>query len=116
MQNNKSGLRVGLRQSFALVLSLVLCLSLTGPIRAQSGGTIDAGTTIAVRTNEQIDVDRSDGRIFSGSVDQDVHDTRGQVALPRGTYVELIVRQITDNNEFAVDLESVSLNGRRLGV
>jgi hypothetical protein len=41
---------------------------------AQSAGTIDAGTTITVRTNEQINAGNSDGRVFSGVVEQDVAD------------------------------------------
>jgi hypothetical protein len=100
----------------ALLLGLVLASMLSAPVsNAQSGGTVEVGTTIPVRTNEEINVDRSDGRVFSGSVDQDVRDTRGAVALPRGTPVELLVRSISDN-EYALDLESVTVNGRRLGV
>jgi len=99
-----------------LLLGLVLAsMLLTQVSRAQSGGTVEAGTLIPVRTNEEINVDRSDGRVFSGSVDQDVRDTRGEVALPRGTHVELLVRSISDK-EYALDLESVTVNGRRLGV
>jgi len=82
---------------------------------AQSGGTVDAGTTIPVRTNEEIKATKTDGRVFTGSIDEDVRDTRGQVALPRGTYVELLVKEVADN-EYALDLESVSVSGRRLGV
>ena len=99
-----------------LLVALVVCLiSLPQTAAAQSGGTVETGTTIAVRTNEEISVDRSDGRIFSGVVDQDVRDGRGAVALPQGTYVELMVRSIS-NNEYVLDLESVTVNGRRMGV
>src|SRR5688572_16165964 len=99
-----------------LLLALVVCLiSLPQTAAAQSGGTVETGTTIAIRTNEEINVDRSDGRIFSGVVDQDVRDGRGAVALPEGTYVELMVRSIS-NNEYVLDLESVTVNGRRMGV
>jgi len=82
---------------------------------AQSGGTIPAGTTITVRTNEEINATSSDGRVFSGTVDQNVTDTRGQVALPSGSYIELLVRN-TGSNEYTLDLDSVTVNGRRLGV
>src|SRR5688572_10890162 len=97
------------------VASIVCVLPLSQAISAQSGGTIDAGTTIAVRTNEEIKASSSDGRIFTGSVDQDVTDRRGQVAIPRGAYVELMVKG-NSANEFMLDLESVTVNGRRLGV
>jgi hypothetical protein len=115
MTNYKADRRLpGLRLGLALLLASLLNL-MPATAGAQSGGTIDAGTTIAVRTNEEIKVTKSDGRVFSGAIDQDVRDTRGQVALPRGTYVELLVKEVGDN-EYALDLDSVSVEGRRLGV
>jgi len=104
------------RFSIALLMASMLCLPLlTGTVRAQSGGTIDAGVNIPVRTNEDINASKSDGRVFTGSVDEDVRDTRGNVALPRGTDVELLVRKAGDE-EYALDMESVTINGRRLAV
>lgn len=50
------------------------------------------GTTITVRPNESIDAERKDNRIYTGVVDQDVRGDNGQVAVPRGSTVELIVR------------------------
>jgi hypothetical protein len=64
---------------------------------AQSRGTIDAGTTITVRTNEAINASSSDGRVFSGMVDQDVVNRGGNVAIPRGASVEMLVRNIAKN-------------------
>ena len=82
---------------------------------AQSGGTIDAGATITVRTNEQINAGASDGRVFSGVVDQDVVNRNGNVAIPRGATVELLVKKIA-KNQIALDLESVTVNGQRYGI
>jgi len=105
-----------LHQAVVLLVVSVLCLvPFSEPTTAQSGGTIETGTSIAVRTNEEINANTSDGRIYSGEVDQDVLDTRGEVALPRGTYVELVVRNISAK-EYALDLESVTVNGQRMGV
>ena len=74
--------------------------------------TIAAGTSITVRNNEPIDARQTDGRVFSGVVHQDVLDADGNVAIPRGSDVELIVR--TDpNHDLALDLESVTVNGQR---
>ena len=98
-----------------LAASLLCLLPFSDTARAQSGGTIPADTTIPIRTNEEINVTKSDGRVFTGAVDQDVRDSRGQVALPRGTYVELLVKNVAPN-EYALDLESVTVNGRRMGV
>lgn len=79
---------------------------------AQSG-TVAAGTTVDVRTTESINVKNViDGRTFTGSVDRDVVDANGQVVIPRGSNAQLIVRKI-DNDEMAVDLDSVNVNGRR---
>jgi hypothetical protein len=78
-------------------------------------GTIDAGTTITARTNETISANNSDGRVFSGVVDQDVLDRNGSSVIPRGSSVELIVRKLA-NNQVALDLDSVTINGQRYGV
>jgi hypothetical protein len=77
--------------------------------------TIGSGTSVTVRTNEKIDAKKSDGRVFSGSVDQDVTDTNGSVMLPRGSSAELVVRQ-GSNRELSLDLESVTVNGQRYAV
>jgi hypothetical protein len=83
-----------------------------------SGGaprTIRAGTTISVRTNETIDVRNSDGRVFRGVVDQNVVDGSGNVAIPRGSGVELLVKNASNRN-LTLDLESVTVNGQRYAV
>jgi hypothetical protein len=85
------------------------------PTNAQSGGTVQNGTTLAVRTNEEINVFKSDGRIFTGAINEDVRDSRGQVAIPRGAYVEMMVKRVSDD-EYALDLESISVNGARMAV
>lgn len=76
-------------------------------------GSMPVGTQIAVRTNDAIDVrNSSDGRIYSGVVDRDVLDANRNVAIPRGSNAELIVRNVGSRN-LALDLESVDVNGRR---
>jgi hypothetical protein len=68
-----------------------------------------------VRTNENINANNSDGRVYSGMVEQDVRNESGYVAIPRGSSVELLVRRVS-NNELAVDLDSVTINGERYGL
>ncbi len=70
------------------------------------------GTQISVRTNETITAANGNGRVYSGVVSNDVIGTNGSVAIPRGANAELMVRN-AGNNEVAVDLESVSVGGRR---
>src|SRR5687767_11943714 len=64
--------------------------------RASAVGAIDAGTTISVRTNEDINVNDDDGRVFSGAIDKDVLSRTGNVAIPKGSAVELVVREVAD--------------------
>jgi hypothetical protein len=97
----------------ALLVGVMLwTISITPVANAQIVGTIDAGTTIAVRTNESINANDTDGRVFEGVVDKDVMNRRGNVAIPQGSPVELVVRQVTDT-ELAVDLDAVTVGGQR---
>jgi hypothetical protein len=85
---------------------------------AQSWKYIDpvpAGTTVQVRTTEAIDSQTLDGRIFRGIVESDVRDAQGNLAIPRGATAELVVRRDPDN-DLVLDLDSVTVNGRRYGV
>jgi len=76
---------------------------------------IEAGTLVPVRTNETIASDRSDGRVFTGFVEQDVRDASGRLAIPRGSSVELMVR-VAPDNDLILDLESVVVNGQRYAI
>jgi hypothetical protein len=76
--------------------------------------TIAAGVDVQVRTSETIDANTADGRIFRGVVDQDVSDTNGRIAIPRGSTAELIVKR--SGNELSIDLESLTINGERYAV
>jgi hypothetical protein len=76
---------------------------------------IDPGAILTVRTNEPISSARADGRIFTGTVDQDVMGSRGQVAIPRGSNVELIVRVARDN-DLILDMDSVTVDRRRYAI
>lgn len=73
------------------------------------------GTVISVRPNESIDVERKDNRVYTGIVDQDVRGSNEQLAIPRGSTVELIVRVAADN-DLILDLESVAVNGQRYAI
>jgi len=76
---------------------------------------IEKGTTITVRTDQTIDVDRPDSRVYAGVVDHDVYDENRRIAIPRGSSVELMVRRARDN-DLILDLESVVANGERYAV
>jgi hypothetical protein len=98
-----------------LAAATALTLSLTSLAGAQSFRTIDPGTTIVVRTNEEIRVRNGDGRVFSGTVNRDVRNKGGGIAIPKGSQVELLVRNIS-RDEMVLDLESVDVRGQRFGI
>jgi hypothetical protein len=76
---------------------------------------LERGTVIPVRTNEAIDVERRDNRVYPGIVDQDVRGDNGRLAIPRGSQAELIVR-VRPDNDLILDLESVVVNGQRYAI
>lgn len=76
---------------------------------------LEPGTLVAVRTNEGIDADKGDNRVYTGIVDQDVRGDNGRLAIPRGSRVELIVR-VEPDNDLIIDLDSVNVNGNRYAV
>ena len=74
---------------------------------------IPQGVQIRVRTDQPIDVrDRSDGRIYTGTVAEDVFAPDGKLVIPRGARAELIVQNLSDR-DMAIDLESITVQGRR---
>jgi hypothetical protein len=73
------------------------------------------GTMISVRPTEAIDVERNDYRVYTGIVEQDVRGGNGQLAIPRGSRVELIVR-VERDNDLVLDLESVTVNSQRYAI
>ena len=76
---------------------------------------LDPGTVVPIRTNQSINSERSDGRIYTGTVDHDVVDDNGRLAIPRGSAAELMVRVARDN-DLILDLESFTVNGQRYAV
>jgi hypothetical protein len=73
------------------------------------------GTMISVRPTESIDVENKDYRVYTGIVDQDVRGPNGELAIPRGSSAELMVR-VEPDNDLVLDLESVMVNGQRYAI
>jgi hypothetical protein len=81
--------------------------------------TIPAGTNIQVRNNDSISSQTAqDGQTYSAVVEQDILDTTGQVAIPKGANATLVVRNATGQgkmqgrSELTVDVGSVRVNGK----
>lgn len=80
--------------------------------------TIPAGATIQVRNNQTIDsAVASPGQTYSAVVAQDVIDTEGRVAIPKGADAALVVREaagqgkIEGRSEMVLDVASVTVGG-----
>jgi hypothetical protein len=78
---------------------------------------LPAGTEVAVRTNERIDArDVVEGQTFSAQIEDNVRDTDGYTAIPRGSEARLIVRRLENNGDLTLDVESITVEGRRYRV
>lgn len=103
-----------------LLAGAAMAAMLCAPQRADAQtwtalSTIETGTSIQVRTTEAIDTKTMDGRVFTGTIETEVRDTQGRLAIPAGSTAELVVRRGPDN-ELVLDLDSVTMNKRRYGV
>jgi hypothetical protein len=75
------------------------------------------GTEVDVLTDERIDSrDVQQGQTFRAEIAQDVRDTDGSVAIPRGSGVALITRRVENNGDITLDVDSISVAGRRYRV
>jgi hypothetical protein len=119
MTNIQSGATYRAFITLATGVIFWLCLTSSGSgqgatRRSAQAGTIGAGTTIKVRTNEAIQTS-NDGQVFSGVVDQDVIGGNGKVVIPKGSNAALVVKRMA-NKDVALDLDSVTINGQRYGI
>ena len=71
------------------------------------------GSEIKVRTDTAIPVKPTAGTSFAASVADDVKDNTGQIVIPRGSRAQLVAEPTEDGKDTALDLRSVTVNGRR---
>ncbi len=77
------------------------------------GASIPSGTEISVRTANTIRADDADeNHMFPATIQRDVLDHDGRVAIPRGANAELVVRRV-QGNELMLDLRAVNVDGKR---
>ena len=81
---------------------------------------LPVGTSIPVRTEETIDSGKAaEGQTFAAEVTKDVLDEAGAVVIPRGSNANIVIRsaskggKITGASDLVLDLDSVSVDGRR---
>ncbi len=95
---------------------LVLSAALLAVIAfAQPAEWVSAGSVITVRTDDFINARSVDGRVYRGTVNEDVVDSQGRLAIPRGALVELMARRAS-GHDIVLDLESVDVRVQRYTV
>jgi len=95
--------------------AFLIAMSMSYLAQAQTD-RLNVGTQIPIRVNSSIDAKSSnEGRIYTGVVSDDVRDNSGNVVVQRGSDAELIVRDTTDRS-LVLDIESLTVNGRRYSV
>jgi hypothetical protein len=80
---------------------------------SQTTRTIPDGTTIKVRTDTAIPAKPVAGRSYTATVSDDVTDSSGQLAIPKGSRAQLVAVTAQDKKETYLDLRSVTINGKR---
>jgi hypothetical protein len=75
--------------------------------------SIPSGAEISVRTINTIHAEDADeNHMFPATIQRDVIDRDGRVAIPRGANAELVVRRAS-GNELVLDLRAVMVDGKR---
>ncbi len=78
---------------------------------------LPVGTEVAVRTNQRIDSHEVvEGQTFSARIAEDIRDTDGSIAIPRGSDASLSIRRLEGNGDITLDVESIAVGGRRYRV
>jgi hypothetical protein len=79
---------------------------------ANAQQNLPSGTEIKVRTDTSIPAKPADNSRYSASVSEDVKDTSGNIAIPRGSRARLVAVPTTDGKDTNLDLRSVTVNGK----
>jgi hypothetical protein len=75
------------------------------------------GTEVALLTNQRIDSREAvEGQTFSAQVAEDILDTDGSIAIPRGSPATLVTRRLENSGDITLDIESITAGGRRYRV
>ena len=90
-----------------------------GPATSGVYRTLPVGTEISVRNTDAIDSKTARvGQKFFASIDKDVRDNTGALAIPKGSDAELIIETatgggMTSGSELALDIDAVTVQGTR---
>lgn len=95
---------------------LLICIALLATSVAFAQHVVSSGTELKLRTDTAIKVDPANvGKTYSATVTDNVMDQSGNVAIPRNSRAQLeVVRTGNGDNDVALDLQSVNVNGHRV--
>jgi hypothetical protein len=85
-----------------------------GPVYASnsaSPGEVPAGTTLVIRTDQEIRADQPTDRTYTGEIAREVVGSNGQVLIPKNSRVDLSVYPVNDK-ELELGVRSVRINGQ----
>ena len=92
---------------------LTIFLLLAGLAAWAQTRTLGEGTEIKVRTDTAIPAHPASGATYTATVSDDVPDTSGAIAIPRGSRARLVAVSTNNGKDALLDLRSVTMNGRR---
>src|SRR3954452_21758152 len=80
---------------------------------AQTTRTLPSGSEIKVRTDAAIPAKPVANATYTATVSDDVMDSSGAVAIPRGSRAKLVAQPTSDGKDTNLDLRSVTINNQR---
>lgn len=92
---------------------LTIFLLLAGLAAWAQTRTLSEGAEIKVRTDTAIPAHPAAGAAYTATVSDDVPDTSGAIAIPRGSRARLVAVSTDNGKDALLDLRSVTMNGRR---
>lgn len=92
---------------------LTIFLLLAGLAAWAQTRTLGESTEIKVRTDTAIPAHPAAGAAYTATVSDDVPDTSGAIAIPRGSRARLVAVSTDNGKDTLLDLRSVTVNGRR---
>jgi hypothetical protein len=85
-----------------------------GPVytsNSASPNEVPAGTTLVIRTDQEIRVNDATDRTYTGEISREVIGSNGQVLIPRNSRVDLSVYRVNEK-ELELGVRSVRINGQ----
>ena len=90
-----------------------------GTAATRGSMVVPSGSQIVVKNNEAVDSKTArPGQTFTGTVEENVTGSNGEVLIPRGSTADLVIRKVssggtTGSPDLALDLSAIDVGGHR---